>query len=206
MSLLNALAALHHRLVFLRRLEALCRAIAPLLPSGRVLDVGAGSGMIGSRLMEIRPDVRVEGIDVHVRPGAAIPVSGYDGQRIPFGDREFAGVILVDVLHHADDFAALLAECMRVSAGPVIVKDHFHASGFDFLLLKLLDWVGNVGHGVRLPYNYFTRGQWWAALAARAWCESYHREEIDGLYPWPFQLLLGRRIQFLARVERTAKT
>lgn len=201
MSVLSGLGGVHHRLVFMRRLAALSSAIAPLLPAGRVLDVGAGSGMIGERLMSLRPDVTMTGIDVHVRPDTAIPVSGFNGRHIPFDDQSFAAVMLIDVLHHTDDFAALLAECMRVSAGPVIIKDHFYAGRVDFLLLKFLDWVGNVAHGVRLPYNYFTRAEWGRALHDRGWRENGRSEEIAGLYPWPFQSLLGRRIQFLARVE-----
>jgi trans-aconitate methyltransferase len=63
------LDALHSRLIFGRRVRVLAAEIADRLPQGaKVLDIGCGSGDLAALIMARRPDVRVEGIDVLVRP------------------------------------------------------------------------------------------------------------------------------------------
>jgi SAM-dependent methyltransferase len=191
----------HGKLVFQRRIHALATVIAPLLSRGKILDLGAGNGQIGALLMTLRSDIEVTGIDVHLRPETFIPVIEYDGQHIPFEDDTFAGVIVVDVLHHTDDFRAILRECLRVSPR-VVIKDHFYENAVEHLILRGLDWVGNAPHGVRLPYNYFTRRQWEDALQTLGARETHRQEHLPGMYPLPFQYVIGQRIQFVARIER----
>jgi methylase of polypeptide subunit release factors len=60
-----------------------------LPPNARVLDVGCGDGMIAKSWMANRPDIRVEGIDVLVRPATKIPVQAFGGQFIPFEENSF---------------------------------------------------------------------------------------------------------------------
>ncbi len=194
------LSSMHHKLVFLRRLEALCKVIAPLISPGRVLDVGAGNGMIGAQLMNMRNDINVEGIDVHLRLESAIKVLHYDGVHIPFESNTFSSVILIDVLHHIDDYRPILSECMRVSRGNVVIKDHFCENQIEYGILKLLDWVGNRPHGVRLPYIYFSRSEWLESLRSVQAVEKNRQEIIPGMYLQPFQILIGQGIQFVSQL------
>ena len=98
------LGAVHGKMVFDRRIRRLAEAIAERLPrDARVLDVGCGSGDLAALVMQLRPDVTIEGIDVLVRPETAIPVHSYDGDHIPFDDDTFDAAIVIDVLHHTDD-------------------------------------------------------------------------------------------------------
>ena len=84
------LGTVHGKLVFNRRVQKLAAAIAERLPrDSRVLDVGCGSGDLAALVMQLRPDVRIEGIDVLVRPDTAIPVHAYNGSDIPFPDNSF---------------------------------------------------------------------------------------------------------------------
>jgi hypothetical protein len=53
-----------------------------------------------------------------------------------------------------------------------------------------MDWFGNAPHGVVLPYRYFTTASWAKALAAAGLRETL-REEVPGLYPFPFSILFG---------------
>ncbi len=197
--LLAAIGRLHAGLVFGRRVHVLSREIARLLPPGRLVDVGCGSGSIAEAVRRVRPDVFPEGFDVLVRPGAAIPVREFDGRRLPLADGEAAAALVVDVLHHADDPAALLAECARV-APVVIVKDHVAASRRDERLLAFMDWVGNRPHGVVLPYNYFSPRSWGEACRRAGLVETV-RGNVADLYPWPFSVAFGGELHFLARLE-----
>jgi SAM-dependent methyltransferase len=195
------LGAIHGKLVFDRRIQRLAAAIAERLPrDARVLDVGCGSGDLALLVMQIRPDVRIEGIDVLVRPDTAIPVHAYDGSHIPFPDNMFDAAMVIDVLHHTDDPGAVLAEIARV-APKVIIKDHFRDGVAAGLTLRFMDWVGNAAHGVRLPYNYLSQREWrsvWNRLQLGASAVTTRL----ALYPRPFSWFFDRGLHFVAVLSR----
>ena len=197
---LGAVGAVHGALVFGRRVRVLAGALAPLLPPGRLVDVGCGDGNVSAAIAALRPDVRAEGLDVLLRPSCAIPARAYDGRHLPIADGEADAALLVDVLHHADDPVALLAECARV-ASVVVVKDHLSRGPFDERVLAFMDWVGNRPHGVVLPYRYFSPGSFRDAVEAAGLREERH-EGVPGLYPLPFSALFGRGLHFVARLAR----
>lgn len=200
MRLAGPVGVLHGALISPRRVEALARAIAPLLPSGRILDVGCGDGSLAHRLQALRPDIRVVGLEVQLRLRAPIPAALYDGSRFPFHDRTFPGVVIADALHHAADPTEVLRECLRVAGQSVVVKDHLCENGWERLLLRILDWGGNAAHGVALRYAYFSRAAWAAMIHRLSAVETFRIEEVAGQYPSPFQAWLGRGIQFVARL------
>jgi SAM-dependent methyltransferase len=195
------LAAVHDKLVFGRRVRRLAAVISERLPNGaRVLDVGCGSGDLAVLIMQKRPDVVIEGIDVLVRPNTAIPVHAFDGARIPFADNAFDAAIVVDVLHHTDDPEAVLAEIARI-APMVIIKDHLRDGIAANTTLRFMDWVGNAAHGVRLPYNYLSRKEWtniWRTLDLGS---SRFATRLS-LYPRPFSWLFDRGLHFVTVLSR----
>lgn len=192
---------LHANLVFGRRVRVLAAAIAERLPANAsVLDVGCGSGDMAAAVMALRPDVTIEGIDVLVRPNTAIPVTRYDGDHIPFADGHFDAAIIVDVLHHTDDPQAVLGETARV-AKMVVVKDHLREGVAAYATLRFMDWIGNAAHGVRLPYNYLSLGEWrgtWSSLGLAA--DQFVTRLA--LYPRPFSWLFDRRLHFVTSLRR----
>ena len=196
-SLLNAV---HARAVFNRRVRVLSQAIAATVPSGgRVLDLGCGDGSIAAAVMAQRPDLAFEGVDVLVRPHTHIPVTPYDGATLPFADDSFDFVTVIDVLHHTDDPGAVLAEAARVARTAVILKDHLREGILAGPTLRFMDWVGNRGHDVRLPYNYLDATEWRSAYARAG----LHPEQVVdrlALYPQPFSAAFDRRLHFLARL------
>jgi SAM-dependent methyltransferase len=195
------LGSLHNKLVFTRRIRKLATAIAERLPKdARVLDVGCGSGELAALVMKMRPDVSIEGIDVLVRPGTAIPVTEYDGYHIPFADNEFDAAMVIDVLHHTDDPAAVLAEIARI-APHVIVKDHLRDGLAAGATLRFMDWVGNTAHGVRLPYNYLSQRKWNEIWGKLDLATSAFTNQL-ALYPRPFSWLFDRRLHFVAVLSR----
>ena len=191
----------HHKAVFERRIQVLASTLADFLPkNARVLDVGCGSGTLAKAIMALRPDVTIEGIDVLVRPNTDIPVTEFDGTVIPMADKSYDVALIVDVLHHTDDPARLMAEARRVTTRGIVIKDHFRDGLLANSTLRFMDWVGNAAHGVRLPYNYLSNAEWqrvWKKLGLKA------DGMIDrlGLYPAPFSWLFDRKLHFVARLS-----
>jgi ubiquinone/menaquinone biosynthesis C-methylase UbiE len=192
-----------HDRVYSRRIGVLTRHLAALLPrDASVLDVGSGDGLLAARVMAARPDVRISGVDVLMRPEAHIPVRQFDGVRLPFENAAFDVVMMVDVLHHAREQEALLREMARVAKRGVLIKDHVLAGPLAWHTLAFMDWVGNARHGVALPYAYWSDARW-ADGFARAGLRVAVRRDALGLYPWPASLLFDRRLHFMAYLEHT---
>lgn len=195
---MNWFGSLHRRFVHEGRADRLSSHFAGLLPpNASVLDVGCGDGQVASLVQARRPDVRIQGIDVHVRANTSIPVRRFDGKSIPFENKSFDVVMFVDVLHHTQDPLILLREAARVSRNIVLLKDHNDEGLLSNLTLRLMDWVGNKPHGVSLPYNYWKIAAWDSAFA-KLGLETTGRIENLGLYPALIDAVCGRRLHFVA--------
>jgi SAM-dependent methyltransferase len=194
----TAVGALHGALVYGRRINRLATLVAGRIPpDASVLDVGTGDGKLAARLMALRPDLRIRGVDVLGRPNTFIPVDLFDGRTLPHGSRSTDIVMCIDVLHHAADAEQLLRECARVSRRAIIVKDHLRDGFLAGPTLRVMDWVGNAPHGVALPYSYLSRAQW-RQLIARCDLRVSAWEENLGLYPVPADWIFGRHLHVLA--------
>jgi SAM-dependent methyltransferase len=188
----------HGGYVFPRRLRVLSGHLAELLPhKARVLDVGCGDGGIAHAVLQQRPDLEIIGIDVLVRERTLIPVTPFDGRSIPFPDAAFDATMLVDVVHHAADPMRLLRECSRVAAGTLVIKDHLADRFLARPTLRLMDVVGNARHGVRLPFDYWSRARWLNAFAELGLRVELWRDRL-GLYPAPASWVFESSLHFLA--------
>ncbi|MBC8372753.1 MAG: class I SAM-dependent methyltransferase [Planctomycetes bacterium] len=199
---LKVVSALHGRCVYGGRVARLAAAIGDLCPKGpqKMLDVGCGDGRIAKALAgRLGDGCEISGIDVMARDAAAIPVTRYDGRTIPFDDDSFDIVLLVDVLHHTGDPAALLAEAARVARGSVIVKDHVCESRLDKWLLSFMDWVGNRPHGVVLEYNYLNAAAWDDCIAQAGLVREYETTDVK-LYRRPLSVFFERRMHVLMKL------
>ena len=116
-----------------------------------------------------------------------------------YDDNSFDTVMMVDVLHHTEDPEILVREAKRVARNWLVLKDHTCDGIGAYPTLRLMDWVGNAGHGGALPYNY---------LSQHEWDDLFHRvgmtvESWDGqpnLYGNPGDWLFGRSLHFVARL------
>ena len=197
------LNAVHGAAVFNRRVQVLAHHLAESIPTpGTVLDLGCGDGAVAVALMGRRPDLRVEGVDVMLRPTTHIPVTEYNGEKLPFADDSFDYVSIVDVLHHTDDPVVVLKEAARVARKGVVIKDHLLEGFLAGPTLRFMDWVGNRGHNVVLPYNYLSRREWQNGFAASRLTVQSNQERL-GLYPAPFSWLFDRSLHFVALLEPT---
>lgn len=198
---MNWLGSLHARFVHEGRVSRLSSLLAELLPPNvSVLDVGCGDGRVASMISARRPDIAIQGIDVQLRDTALIPVSGFDGEKIPFDDRAFDVVMFVDVLHHTQDPMVLLREAVRVTRDSILLKDHNDDGVFSNMILRVMDWVGNSPHGVALPYNYWKKQKWDAAFI-EVGVEPKVQIEKLGLYPALIDKVCGRQLHFIASLS-----
>ena len=81
------------------------RQLIASCPQGRILDIGGGTAHIKA----FRPDV--VSIDILKFPGIDVVA---DAHRLPFQDKFFAGVVMLDVLHHLERPIVFLSEASRV--------------------------------------------------------------------------------------------
>jgi SAM-dependent methyltransferase len=198
-------SALHGKLIFGRRVQALAYNIADMIPDGitTLLDVGCGDGTLARSVEQRRPGLRAIGVEIRARPQTAIPVQEFDGRSLPFPDASHDVVMLVDVLHHAEEPGLLIREAGRVAARAVVIKDHLTGAWLSHERLRLMDWVGNIGHGVPLRYAYWSPAQWGDAFA-QAGLRQIDRRERLGLYHPALRWLFERRLHFVSVLVRAS--
>jgi hypothetical protein len=91
----------------------------------------------------------------------------------------------------------MVAEAARVARLGVVIKDHLREGLGAYATLRAMDWVGNKGHDVRLPYNYLTRSQWNSIFATVGVDLVRWRGKL-ALYPFPANLAFDRNLHFIA--------
>jgi SAM-dependent methyltransferase len=192
----------HGRAVVARRVRVLADSLAALIPpSASVLDIGCGDGTIASLIKSRLPGATIQGIEFAPRPNCLIECAPFDGTAIPFPSVSFDVCMFVDVLHHTMGIPALLSEASRVSRRFILIKDHLSCNKFDFATLQFMDWVGNRPYGVVLPYNYQSRSQWEQHFSQTALRTENWQENVP-LYPFPFSAIFGRKLHFIALLEK----
>jgi SAM-dependent methyltransferase len=203
--LLSAVKQGHQALVHQRRVRVLAETLAAQIPpSASVLDIGCGDGTIASLIAQLRPDIPIKGVEVMVRADCHVPCTQFDGNTLPFAENSIDVCMLVDVLHHTSDVSVLLREAERVAKKNVLLKDHLSENALDHATLRFMDWVGNRPHGVTLTYNYQSRPQWNAHFAACGLKIDTFITEIP-LYPAPFSAIVGRKLHFVALLQKVSR-
>jgi SAM-dependent methyltransferase len=88
---------------------------------GDVVDIGCGAGNVVRAIAENRPDLRVHGVDVSAgalevarRAAPELDFQQASAESLPFEDGSMSAVVMLDVLEHLTDPAAVLHEIHRV--------------------------------------------------------------------------------------------
>jgi SAM-dependent methyltransferase len=136
--------------------------VARVLPRhARLLDVGCGNGFIAYHLTAML-GARVVGLDLWDGTDAPIKYLRYDGARFPVPDRSFDAVLLCYVLHHAQDFRAVLSEVRRVlcDGGLAVVYEDIPRGRWD----RFVCWTHHLRWQGRTGPCTFRREPEWRAL------------------------------------------
>lgn len=148
------------RISFPIRFKVLTSLLAPYLMNCKtILDVGSSDGRLAKRLRDAT-GCEFTCIDVMPQPNPVIPVIRYGGKKLPFGDKSFDCVMMIDTMHHAEDQGELLREAERVASKFVLIKDHYWKNWFDLIILKISDYIANKPYGVNLQCEYKTLSEW----------------------------------------------
>ena len=105
--------------------EACIARIIEDVRGGSVCDVGCGTGVLLSRIMEARPELtRMTGVDFVVDDASALPGIDYVAAKIealPFEDGAYDTVICTHVIEHVLEYRQAIAELRRIAKKRVII-------------------------------------------------------------------------------------
>lgn len=213
------LRSLHHHAVHSNRIAKLSACIGEvmggLFPAGmsplRALDVGCGDMTIAEIIAAKYPAIAWTCTDVYDLPAHLHgsekwkKYQRFDGISLPFPDATFEVVLFSDVLHHClPNATALLREAGRV-ARYVVVKDHFERGQYSRQALRLMDFIGNYGYGVKIPQKYFTRETFRTTYAEANLVACCMQDGMDLYSTFPLgRFLLREDWQFLAVLENSS--
>lgn len=158
-------------MIFLERLikkrtERIVNTFDAFIQKGdTVLDIGAGSGWIGKEIRK-RKAAFVTLLDVVNFNRTDLKFVLYDGESMPFEDKSFDTVLLLYVLHHAENPEHVLQEAKRISKKKIIILEDSYTSWFGKIGLCVWDVVTNIPSflvkpfGEKMPFHFKKVSQW----------------------------------------------
>ncbi len=126
---------------------------------GKILKVGYGLGYLSYFIKLYNPNIT--SIDIQVDAEAINPdgVKIYDGDNIPFSDREFEVVICTYTLHHTPNPSKLFSEIVRVSSSGIVIIEETWRTFFQRLQEIWNCWLVNLKAGQKVKIfwkSYFS--------------------------------------------------
>jgi len=171
-----------------KRAETVVTRVKPYLKkSGKIIDIGCGSGLISSKLKFHGFDVTpVDVADFH-GPRLIKPVI-YDGVKLPFPDKSFDTALLLMVLHHTPDPEVVFSEVARVAKNIVIIETSFTNKVNKFITI-VADTLGNLR--TKAFWNSYQYDSGWKTFFTK------HGFKIAETHKYNDKNLLGLGIPFL---------
>lgn len=186
----------------------LINALKEVLPteSAEILDIGAGNGEFSWMIQQAMPNLQIRGIEVIERGDPFIPITLYDGNRIPFHDRAFDYAMIINMLHHTASPSDVLKEAIRVSRKGIIIKDHYAGNWLDYYTLVGMEYMNpNARALMKMPLHFYSQKEWYAIFESLDLvCEAQTSRFIS--YGRFWDILFGRHMHFVGRYSRSLKT
>ncbi|MBI5953989.1 MAG: class I SAM-dependent methyltransferase [Chloroflexi bacterium] len=137
----GVIAPLYARVAYSK--AAVMRELADLPVSGRLLDVGGGTGRVSSAIRDLVNEVVIADVSFGMlkeSPRSQLdPICG-GSESLPFADNSFERVIMVDTLHHVIHHADSAREMFRVlKPGGVLVIEEPDIRTFGVKLIALAE-------------------------------------------------------------------
>lgn len=172
---------------FLRRTERIAAEVRAYCKGDSLLDVGCGDGKVAWSLRDLFTRVALTDVVPYVDSGVEIPFTLFkEGEFLPFADK-FDTVLLLTVLHHAQDPLQLLREVRKVTQKRCIIIESLFgvdagqkeplsplrqmAPEAQWKYAAFIDWLYNrvFRDGVPVPYNYNTPDGWNRVFRMTGW-------------------------------------
>ena len=173
-------AAIHRR-----RARFYLRHLLAHVPTGkRLIDVGAGDGLLVKMLAEATDAASVRAFDVESRQLGPVPVEVYDGTKLPIDDAGADVSLCVTVLHHCADAKRVLSEIRRVTSQRfLLVEDRFNSPADRLAVLGVhhyLRWVES------MPFDRhgFADTTQWCRLLNEAGFAVVQTKHLGIAVPW----------------------
>jgi ubiquinone/menaquinone biosynthesis C-methylase UbiE len=132
--------------------KRLSKILFSLIPENSfILDFGCGNGCISKQFAS----KKVICLDLKYSSNTKNFIQA-NGIYLPFKDKTFDVVIVVDVLHHTTDILKILTELKRVTKSYIIIKEQAYTSRLTKLLILLGDSITNR----KCLFNHLHRMTW----------------------------------------------
>lgn len=177
--------------------DHIIREVVPYIrPDSKVLDIGSGSGIIAYRIAK-KLGVKITLVDVVDKRKVDLPLTPYDGRKLPFESKTFDVALLIFVLHHAEDPTIVLAEAKRVTRDKIIVYE-------DIITRNPFDMIDSFIHGFAFNKAWKLKNE--ATFKSEAEWRTIFKKlnlKIVKVYPLPIRARLFYpvyRMQFVLKV------
>jgi ubiquinone/menaquinone biosynthesis C-methylase UbiE len=137
--------------------------IKPYIIGKKVLDLGAGNGLLALEVKN-QLDKEVVLVDIVDYNYTDLPLILYNPEdKIPLADEEVDTTILYTVLHHASDPKHLLEEATRVTKQRLVIKEAYIDEEDIRMANSFFDWFYNRVIGdedITVPLNFLKLEEW----------------------------------------------
>lgn len=146
------------------RIDPILDSFAAILqPRCRILDIGAGKGLL-AREMADRYRARVTMVDVAQYNQTTLPLTVCDSRALAFSDSSFDFALLSFVLHHTPKPELILREALRVAPRVIVVENDVRGALRGWLTRAVDSWPA-LRYGTPPCYIARTRAQWLQSFA-----------------------------------------
>ncbi|MEW5717566.1 MAG: class I SAM-dependent methyltransferase [Chloroflexota bacterium] len=131
---------------------------AALQPRARILDIGAGKGLLAQTIAR-QFDARVTMVDVTSYNQSDLPLTVCDSRALAFADDSFDFAILSFVLHHTPKPETILREALRVARQVIVVENDVRGAARQWLT-RAIDSYPALRYGTPPCYVAQPRDAW----------------------------------------------